>query len=134
MWRSYEVLDSAVQLQMLEAAATAIHLIESGELAPRGEQAELFLQEPQIEFTTGLPADMQQKKLINHWQKAMQAINEAIVAARRDPETARSLFALASYGRRDPASLEHLRTMFFEMRIPLDFLSHYDSNEPFFMS
>lgn len=134
MWRSYEVLDSAVQLQMLEAAATAIHLIESRELAPRGEQAELFLQEPQIEFTTGLPADMQQKKLINHWQKAMQAINEAIVAARRDPETARSLFALASYGRRDPASLEHLRAMFSEMRIPLDFLSHYDPNEPFFMS
>jgi hypothetical protein len=134
MWRSYEVLDSAVQLQMLEAAATAIHLIESRELAPRGEQAELFLQEPQIEFTTGLPADMQQKKLINHWQKAMQAINEAIVAARRDPDTARSLFALASYGRRDPASLEHLRAMFSEMRIPLDFLSHYDPNEPFFMS
>lgn len=134
LWRSYEVLDSAVQLKMLEAAATAIHLIESGKLAPRGEQAELFLPEPQAEFTNGLPADEQQKKLINHWQEAMRAINEAIVEARRDPETARSLFALVSCGRRDSASLEHLRAMFSEMRIPLDFLSHYDPNGPFFMS
>jgi hypothetical protein len=29
LWRPYEILDPAVQLQMLEAAATAIELIES---------------------------------------------------------------------------------------------------------
>ena len=39
----------------------------------------------------------------------MYAINEAVAEARHNPETARSLFALASYGRRDPESLESLR-------------------------
>lgn len=33
---------------------------------------------------------------------AVQAINEAIIEARHNPETARSLFALASYGRLNP--------------------------------
>jgi hypothetical protein len=37
---------------------------------------------------------------------------------RHDPETARSLFALASYGRRDPASLEQLRATFAKEGIP----------------
>ena len=131
LWRSYEVLDSAVQLQMLEAAATTISLIESRELIPRGEQADLFLPEPEREFTTRWPADQQEKKPINHWQEAMQALNEAIVEARRDPKAARSMFALLSYGRRDFESLERLRAIFAEVRIPLEYLSNYDFNELF---
>ena len=68
---------------------------------------------------------------INHWQRAAQAIDEAIIEARHDPETARSLFALASYGRRDPASLEQLRATFAEEGIPPEFLSHYVPKGPF---
>lgn len=41
-WRPYEVLAPALQLQMLEAAATAIGLLESNELIRGGEQAALF--------------------------------------------------------------------------------------------
>jgi hypothetical protein len=40
-------------------------------------------------------------------------------------ETARSLFALASYGRRDPESLERLRATFTKEGIPPEF-SHYE--------
>ena len=39
-------------------------------------------------------------------QEAAKALNEAVAEARHNPETARSLFAVASYGRRDPASLK----------------------------
>ena len=56
-WHPYEILAYPVQLQMLEAAATAIQLIESETLRPCGEFAGLFLPEPQSEFTTGLQAD-----------------------------------------------------------------------------
>jgi hypothetical protein len=45
-WRPYEILDPAVQLQMLGAAATAIDLLEAQVLSPCGEQAGLFLPTP----------------------------------------------------------------------------------------
>ncbi|WP_061291527.1 TniQ family protein [Azotobacter vinelandii] len=131
LWRPYEILDPAVQLQMLEAAATVVDLIESKMLSPRGEQAELFLPEPQTEFTNGLPPDRRKKEPINYWQEAAKAIDEAIVEARHNPETARSLFAVASFGRRDPDSLERLRVTFAKEGIPPEFLSHYEPDGPF---
>ena len=131
LWRPFEVLAPAVQIQMLEAAATAIALIESRSLYSRGEQATLFLTEPQTGFTNGFPEKKPKPEPVNHWQRAAQAIDEAIIEARNNPETARSLFALASYGRRDPESLEHLRLTFAKEGIPQEFLSHYEPDIPF---
>lgn len=131
LWRPYETLDPTVQLKMLEAVATSIDLIESKVLSPRGEQAALFLPEPQTGFTNGLPAKELKQEPVNYWQEAIKAINEAIAEAQYNRETARSLFALASYGRRDPASLEQLRDMFVKEGIPLEFLSHYEPDGPF---
>lgn len=119
------VANDSVQLQMLEAAATAITLIESKALNPRGEQAVLFQMEPHAGFTSGLPVKMSKPEPVNYWQRAAQAIEEAIIEARYNPETARSLFALASCGRRDPESLERLRDTFAKEGIPPEFLSHY---------
>ncbi|MXS85459.1 hypothetical protein ABO04_05925 [Nitrosomonas sp. HPC101] len=62
---------------------------------------------------------------------AVQAINESIIEARHNPETARSLFELASYGRHDPASLEQLRATFAKEGIPPEFLSHYKPDGSF---
>jgi hypothetical protein len=132
LWRPYEILDPAVQLQMLEAAATAIDLIESKVLSPRGEQAALFLLEPETGFTNGLPmTERKQEPAINYWQEAVKAINDAVAEARHNPETARSLFAVASFGRRDPESLERLRATFAKEGIPPEFLSHYIPDGPF---
>jgi hypothetical protein len=50
LWRPYETLAPAVRLQMLEAAATAISLIEVRDISPPGEQAKLFWSEPQHRF------------------------------------------------------------------------------------
>jgi hypothetical protein len=131
MWRPYEILDLTLQLQMLEATAIAINLIESNVLSPRGEQAELFRQAPQTEFTNGLSAKKKENEPINYWQEAMDVIHEAVIEARHNPETARSLFALASYGRCDPDSLERLRVTFAKEGIPREFLSHYVPDGPF---
>ena len=132
LWRPYEILNPAVRLQMLEAAATAISLIKVRDISPLGEHAKLFWFEPQTQFTSGLPAKEPKPEPVNHWQRAVQAIDEAITEARHNPETARSLFALASsYGRRDPASLEHLRATFAKEGVPSEFLSHYEPDGPF---
>lgn len=125
LWRPYEILAPAVQLQMLETAATTIELIELKVLPPRGEQATLFLPEPETGFTNGLPIVDRKKKSVNYWQEAVKAIDDAIIEARHNPETARSLFAVASFGRRDPESLERLRITFAKEGIPPEFLSHY---------
>ena len=116
---------------MLEAAATAISLIEVRDISPPGEQAKLFWSEPQTGFTSGQPTKAPKPEPINHWQRAVLAIDEAIIEARHNPETARSLFALASYGRLDPASLEQLRSTFEKEGIPSEFLSHYEPGESF---
>lgn len=131
LWRPYEILDPAVQSQMLEAAATAIDLIESKVVSPRGELATLLLSEPQTGFTNGLPAKERKQEPVNYWQEAVKAINEAVVEARHNPETAHTLFALASYGRRDPVALEQLRATFAKEGIPPEFLSHYEPDGPF---
>ena len=131
LWRPYEILNPAVQLKMLEAAATAIDLIESKVLSPRGEQATLFVSEPQTGVTNGLPVDKRKQEPINHWQEAIKAIHEAVAEARHNPETAQSLFALASFGRRDPESLERLRATFAKEGIPSEFLSRYVPDRPF---
>ena len=78
-----------------------------------------------------MPAKVPKPEPINHWQRAAQAIDEAIIEARHNPETARLLFTLASYGRRDPESLERLRATFTKEGIPPEFLSHYEPEWPF---
>ena len=106
-------------------------MIESRGISPPGEHAKLFWSEPQTGFTNGLPAKERKPEPVNHWQEALKAINEAIADARHNPETARSLFALASYGRSDRESLEQLRATFAKERIPLEFLSQNIPEWPF---
>jgi hypothetical protein len=67
---------------------------------PHGELGALFLSEPHTGFTNGLPEKKRKPEPVDHWREAVKALNEAIAEARHNCETARSLFALASYGRR----------------------------------
>ena len=60
-------------MQLLEAAATAISLIEVRDISPPSEQAKLFWSEPQTGFTSGLPTKAPKPEPINHWQRAVQA-------------------------------------------------------------
>ena len=121
-WQPYEILNPAVQLQMLEAAACAIDLIESRVLSPSGEQSTLFLPEPMTRLTNDLSVDNRLERPTNHWQETFKVIDQTIAEARYNPDTARSLFALASCGRRDPGQLEKVRITFASLKIPLDIL------------
>jgi len=98
---------------------------------PHGEQAALFLLEPQTRFTHGLPEKKRKPEPVDRWREVVKALNEVIAKARLNRETARSLFALASYGRRDPESLDCLRLTFAQLGIPPEFVSHYFPVVPF---
>ncbi len=123
-WRPYEILPESVQRKMLEAAATAIELIESNILRPSGETAWLFTVEQQKKYANGLPEGIEKDDPLNYWQKVATAVREAVEEARHNPETARSLFRLASYNCRDHDSLEQLRLEFAIEQIPVEFLLH----------
>ena len=73
-----------------------VRIVADPHISPPGEHAKLFWSEPQTGFTSGLPAKAPKPEPVDHWQRAIQAIDEAIIEARHNPETARSLFALAS--------------------------------------
>ena len=47
--------------------------------APTGEFAGLFVQEPQREFTNGLPVRVGSEEPVNYWRKATEAIEEAVL-------------------------------------------------------
>lgn len=89
------------------------------------------MSEPQTEFIKGLPTDKRKKGSISYWQEVVKAINEAVAEARHNPETARSLFQLASYGHNDAISLEQFRDEFAKDQIPREFLSHFELGNPF---
>lgn len=78
--------------------------------------ARLFLLKPQTRFTNDLPANARKQETVNYWQ---EAINDVMA---RSATQLRLLFAVASFGRRDPESLERLRSTFTKEGIPPEFL------------
>ncbi len=122
IWRPYEILNIEDQLKFLEAAATAINLIESKVLTPPGEQTELFVQEPQAWFACN---HFEKVENLAPWQKLFNLIQPVITEARHNPEVAQSLLALTSCVRRDPEFLKDLRITLIMNGIPPEYLSHY---------
>ena len=122
-WYPFEALDWTAQLQMLEVAAAAIELIEAKEISPPGAEAELFLPEPRIAFTSDRLMNILRRKARNSFQVAWKMVHDAIDEARHNPETAHALYALTSCGQRhDPVALERLRILFIEAQVPQEFL------------
>lgn len=69
-WHPFEALDYPAQLQMLEAAAAAIEMIEARTVGAWGAQAELFLPEPQGRLAGHLAAKKQGRETVDLWQMA----------------------------------------------------------------
>lgn len=129
-WRPFEVLNVEAQLQMLEAAATAIEMIESRSLlSPGGESAELFRPEPhRPEPDRVVDNDWEiqirgSDDMATAWRKYAQVIEMAVIEARHNRETARFMFRFLAKGRNDPARLEELRAMLIENQVPPEFLA-----------
>ena len=123
-WRPYENLPWPLQQATLEAAAVAIHLIETGAIAAKGTLGPLFLVEPDQPIQDGDPR-LSTAELNNYWERAMDAFTAAVEIARHDPDTARQLFQLGSYTCRSPSCFDSIAELMLEVGIPASFLSHY---------
>eukprot|EP01012_Entosiphon_sulcatum_P017285 TRINITY_DN22078_c0_g1_i1.p1 TRINITY_DN22078_c0_g1~~TRINITY_DN22078_c0_g1_i1.p1 ORF type:complete len:372 (+),score=27.12 TRINITY_DN22078_c0_g1_i1:444-1559(+) len=128
IWRRFEHLGVNIQLRMLEAAAAAIQMLGDQMLATCGEEAKLFWPEPKTAFTNGFELEQEQQ----YSGPIMESVIGAIVDAQHNPDTARLLFSVVAYGyREDPARVREMRTLFDELGIPREFLSHYVPTNPF---
>lgn len=123
-WRPYEKLSLDNQHHTLQAAATAIQLLENQTLTGQGNQAPLFLTQPDETIDPGRPRRATDPV---HAQKKgmMQLLDEAVEAARHDPTAAQQLFALTTLGyREDEDRRQHIRETFDKLGVPREFLSH----------
>lgn len=130
-WRPFETCTWLVQTQLLEAAASTIHLLETGRITGRGANADLFLLEPDVEIGDGrTAADHSESKTADR-KPLGQAMEEAIQAAREDPIEAQALYNFVLIGCRDTESVARLRADFAALGIPLAPQSHIDDRIPF---
>lgn len=116
-WRPFETLDLTVQLGVLEAVATAIQMVESGDIVGRGSGATLLLPEPPCPSVDG------QRRPLSPWRQVLDAAEEAIREAHRDPDAARALFQVVLFGRSDPDSIGRTRKLLLDVGIPAEHLS-----------
>ena len=121
IWKPYEYLSVTMQMMMLEAAATAIYMIEVGSINSFGEHAKLFQPEH-------IDNDDQQYCLesINNNNKYLSLplgnlFDQVIAQAKVDREFARQLRALYLYGRNDPNFIKEIDSIFLELGIPFRF-------------
>lgn len=134
VWRPYEQLDWARQETVLEAAATALHLIETGTVTAHGTLGELLTVEPHRPVHPGTPGGRPAEPLRpahphdrpsaadNPWTKAMDEIAAAITAARTDPGAARQLLIMFGSFARTVATFNRLRQGLIDAGIPAQFL------------
>ncbi|MBP2408822.1 TniQ family protein [Brachybacterium fresconis] len=105
-WRCYEALPWPKQQMFLEAAATALDLIEAGDVAGHGTLAQLLTPEPHRPVPDGTPPVPTPR---NYWKEAREARNDAIALAQEDPAAARQLLSALT-------ALTHSETIFQSIR------------------
>jgi hypothetical protein len=109
VWRPCEQLGWPRQTMMLEAAAAALHLAETGAIAARGTLAPLLAREPHRPAYYGdrpAPAACNRKR---ERERAQEEVNAALEAARTDPGTARQMLTLCTFSCRTLAAFHRER-------------------------
>ncbi len=119
LWYPYEALAWQRQQAMLEAAATALHLIETGEIAGRGTLALLLTPEPYRPVPGGAPPDPPPR---NYWHEAMDAAAELIALAQADRNAARQLLTTLTALTRREATFQRIREDLLFAGIPDGYL------------
>lgn len=89
-WRPYEGLLLPQQQMFLEAAATALHLIEAGEATAHGTLAPLLTPAPRRHVPDGTPPLPRER---DYWQEARDVMDRAVALARDDPAAAHQLLS-----------------------------------------
>jgi hypothetical protein len=120
VWRPFEQLDWPRQETMLEAAAVALHLVETGAITARGTLGPALAIEPHRPVDDGDRPLRQGYEY--HWARAREAFDAAIDLARVDPGTARHLLTLLTSECATPACFARERQCLIDTGIPERFL------------
>lgn len=122
-WYPFERQSDTVQLHTIEAAAIAVTLLESGAIHGAGIQAALFRPAPTEVIFEGEPPTLETDppKPVEERPSLTDSLNAAVASARTNPEEARTLFTLATYGRHDADHIYAVVNDFLELGISIDF-------------
>ena len=123
VWRPFEQFTWPIQAMVLEAAATAIHMIETGQVSAAGEQGPWFTAPPTIDVGDGKRPEPPYPP-VTTWQAVMRTTEDLIAQAKIEPEAAEALFSFMLLGRRDDRNLHETEVLFRELEIPMVFMSH----------
>lgn len=118
-WRPYEALPWPQQQMFLEAAATALHLIEAGEATAHGTLAALLTPAPHRHVPDGTPPPPRAR---DYWQEARDAMGQAVALAQKDPVAARQLLATLTALTRSETAYQRVRDDLIALGVPADHL------------
>ena len=142
VWRPYEALTWPHQQAMLEATATALSLVETGDITARGSLGPLLRAEPYRPAAAGPPPS--RTKRPEHlegldgpapepnglWNEVMDAVQDAITEAQTDPGAASRLLRLFTYPCKTPAAFDRIRDNLVNAGVPVCFLPTYQADQP----
>lgn len=137
-WRPYEALPWPRQQAFLEAAATAMHLIDTGQVRAAGALGALFRSEPHhrvvdgpapaeapIDAGTATPGNEMisenttvVEEPVDYWKRAMDSMHRMVAAAQNDPTVADQLLAFLTAWNRTPAHLLRVRQNMIALGVP----------------
>jgi hypothetical protein len=120
-WKVFEHAGWTVQARLLEGAATALDLIETGAIEGKGEQAALFLAEPPSEVPSG--HFWERGSASGPLERVFVGIQQFIALAKRDPEAARCVFRWRVGGKEGRPIERECKAMMVEVGIPVEFLA-----------
>lgn len=136
-WRPYEALPWPHQQSFLEAAATAMHLINTGQVPAAGTLGALLRSEPHRPVIGGTPpaegtsapettaagnAPEQGATLMEepagYWRQARDSMYQVIAAAQDDPAVASQLLAFLTAWNRTPEHRKRVRQDMITLGVP----------------
>ncbi|WP_157255229.1 TniQ family protein [Nonomuraea typhae] len=127
VWRPYERLDSERQEAMLEAAACALNLVQTGAIVARGTLGPLLIPmpyQPAYDGTRTRPLGLRRSRLPEHDPADMEtALKDVFEAAKTDQATARWILQCLTWRLRTTAAFDRERDSLILMcGIPAEFL------------
>jgi hypothetical protein len=115
MWRPYERFAWPLQQAMISAAATALHLVGTGQITASGTLGRYLAREPHRDVYEG---DRQAWEM----KQAAAELDAMICQARTDPDAARQVLAMLTVGSRTLASFRREHQFLVGLGIPAQLL------------
>lgn len=120
--RTYETLPWRQQEMYLEAAATAVQMVETEEITANGTLGHLLTPEPDHVVGNGSPPPDRGNEERDLWADTREALSEAVALAQQDPLAAEHMLAILTIFARTEKSFQSIRDDLLGLDIPEEYL------------